>query len=93
MKQKEIEERKRELRYKHQKQALADCIAQLNKIKRTCEDMLKWCKDNQNPPSSIAVSNLEAANEALCAVEHAKQNFLKEMKIERPAGKLELYEG
>jgi hypothetical protein len=85
MTQKELDDWKRDLRYKHQKRALDACIVALGKIKETCEGAISWCKEHNAKPSVTATNNLEKVKETLKLVEECKQNCKKEMQMPRPA--------
>ena len=86
--QKEIEERKRDLRYTHQKAALQDTVMALRKIAEDCQRSLDYAKANNYKPSRNAEECLANAKEALKKVEGHKQAFLEELREKRPAAPL-----
>ena len=83
--QKEIEERKEALRYKHQKTALAAALMSLRRIKEEADASLKYAKEQNYKPSKVAEKCLEIAKEGLAAIESSKAACIREMREKRPA--------
>jgi len=86
--QKEIEERKRDLRYIHQKAALQDTVIALRKIADDCKRSLDYAKANNYKPSRTAQECLAEAKEALAKVEAHKKAFIEDLREKRPAAPL-----
>jgi hypothetical protein len=86
--QKEIEERKDALRFKHQKVALAAALMSLRQIKEEAERSIQYAKDHGYNPSGSVEKCLSFAKEGLSAIERSKAACIEEMKEQRPAAHL-----